>query len=118
VCNAGTCEASFTTNACDDGVSCTVGDTCNNGVYPSFVPASAWTVFPNPTDYYLQLETNFTGSWHYELRDALGRTVLWGQTDQPALRVDLPLLTAGIYWLNVYLDDGATAAKKVLINQN
>lgn len=87
-------------------------------IHPSIIPSSAWKVFPNPTDYYLQVETNFTAPWHYELRDVLGRTVLWGEVDQPELRLDLPLLTAGIYWLTVYEKDGSRGSKKLLINQN
>lgn len=88
------------------------------GINQPSIPSSAWKAFPNPTDYYLQLETNFVDSWRYEIRDMLGRLVLFGKADQPELRIDLPFLKAGVYLVTVYQSNGLTASQKLLINQN
>ena len=38
VCNAGTCEVSYTTNPCDDGIDCTEDDICSSGTCVAGTP--------------------------------------------------------------------------------
>lgn len=88
------------------------------GISSAYIPPSAWRVFPNPTAYFLQLETNFEDTWVYELQDILGRQLLRGTSTAASQRLDLPSLKAGIYLITVRDQIGRTASRKLFINQN
>jgi hypothetical protein len=82
------------------------------------LPASLWKIYPNPADFELEVQCPFEGRWQYLLTDLLGRIIIQGYANDQSHQIDLPMVTDGLYMLNIQSDKGQIASKKLFILQN
>ena len=71
------------------------------------------SVYPNPTSNYINIESNLELN-KVSLYDSLGKMVL--ESLQTKL-VDVSQLSSGLYFVNVYTEDGKRAVKKIIIER-
>jgi len=59
------------------------------------------TIYPNPTNSYINIEINYTEPIEYELFSPFGKRMLNGVISSNNLQIDLSRLTPNIYFLRV-----------------
>jgi hypothetical protein len=88
---------------------------------PPFEEKPFITLFPNPANDFLNIQTSFklSGVAHVKLTEVSGKTIMEKQetdTEGFLLNVDIRQLAAGIYFIYVLTDNNQSAAKFFKIN--
>ncbi|WP_317131221.1 T9SS type A sorting domain-containing protein [Polaribacter sp. IC063] len=76
---------------------------------------SAISIFPNPFKSELQVLTSFTDAYKIDIYDVLGKKVFSIQNENS---IQLGYLKAGIYYLNISLENGELIRRKKLIKSD
>ncbi|WP_223269156.1 T9SS type A sorting domain-containing protein [Polaribacter sp. IC066] len=72
-------------------------------------------MFPNPFKSELQVLTSFTDAYKIDIYDVLGKKVFSIQNENS---IQLGYLKAGIYYLNISLENGELIRRKKLIKSD
>ncbi len=74
-------------------------------------------IFPNPTDHYLSIQTNFTPDNHFDIQliNLNGKLLYIYQMNSNQLRISNLSLPSGLYFLNFYDSYGKFLLQKELI---
>lgn len=72
---------------------------------------SGISIYPNPVDNILYIETNFDGSKHIQITDCLSRRVVELDSEETTTTVDVSDLTTGVYVITIITDESAYTSR-------
>jgi hypothetical protein len=83
--------------------------------HEEFTNAEGLSVFPNPTDRFVQLSMNNSESFDYQLVNLNGAVILTGSSEYSKAQLDLNDLSKGIYFLELTSEKGERYSQKVML---
>ncbi|QQR85637.1 MAG: T9SS type A sorting domain-containing protein [Flavobacteriales bacterium] len=91
---------------------------CDFGAYVDSKDEEALSIFPNPVESYLLIVAAEGPLCDVTLIDAMGRIVNRFQPQTSWVQLDCTSYSAGPYWLNMRLCDGASVTKSIVVGKS